>query len=306
MSKTIVTMVDNRPPDHSFIRYSAAVAQHYAERHGYDFRYHVVPPLGADPLQACTSVRGNPRHVAWAKLLAIFRLMKQGYERICYVDTDVVFTDVGRSIAHFVEKTPLSWGSRNGDVLFLNNKPYGCVDHNDMPCSGVILISVSEWSRSFLRTWYELDIPEYDLGHPWEQNALWEIFRNYPRAIGVLDSWMFRDDKGQWVRHVPHDQDREQRFVEDFRKHPGLATGVRASNVSVLDTGEALQSMASMPRRLSLLDVALKSRALRRGLYMCSTLRSRGVVATVCKRLGLMRQPMAAESAGPTAVQEKS
>jgi hypothetical protein len=252
------------------------------------------------------SVRGNPRHVAWAKLLAIFGLMKQGYESICYIDTDVMFTDIDRSIADFVSKTPLSWGSRNGDALFLNNKPYGCVDNNDMPCSGVILISVSEWSRSFLRTWYELDIPEHDLGHPWEQNALWEIFRNYPRGIGVLDTWMFRDDKGQWVRHVPHDQDRERRFAEEFRKHPGLATGVRASNVSVLDTVGVLQSMASMPRRLSLLNVALKSRALRRGLYRLSTLRSRGVVTTLRKRLGSKRQPVDGQSGEPASLQEKS
>jgi hypothetical protein len=289
MGKTIVTMVDNRPPDHSFIRYSSAVAQHYADSHGYDFLYQMVPSLGAEPLQACLSVRGNPRHVAWAKLLAVFQLLSRGYEQICYIDTDVMFTDIRRGIRDFVQGTPLSWGSRNGDVLFLNNKPYGCVDDNDMPCSGVILIKSGEFARDFLGTWYELEIPKHDLGHPWEQNALWELFRNYPRGIGVFDSWMFRDEEGQWVRHVPHDQDREQRFAAEFCKHPGLATGVRATNVSVLDTPKAFDSMASTPRRRSLLNMALKSRVMRRGLYVVSALRSRGVMATLRKRLGSKR-----------------
>jgi len=284
MTKTVVTMVDNRPPDRAFIRYSSAVAQRYAERHGYDFRYQIVPPLADDPLVACLSARGRPRHVAWAKLLALHQLLLEGYESVCYVDTDVMFMDIDRAIPQFVAETPLAWGSRSGDVLFLNNKPYGTLDLNDMPCSGVILLSAGVFASQFLRTWYELDIPEHDLGHPWEQNALWEIFRNYPRDIGVYDSWMFKDAEGQWVRHVPHDQDREGRFAVEFRRHAGLATGVRAGNVSTLDVRHALTAIQSLPSRPSLLNLGMRSRWIRRAFYVWSTMRSRGLVASLKSR----------------------
>ena len=284
MTKTIVTMVDNRPPDSGFIRYSSAVAQHYADLHGYDFRYQIVPPLADDPLVACRSAKGCPRHVAWAKLLAIHKLLLEGYESVCYVDTDVMFTDIDRTIPQFVAETPLAWGSRSGDVLFLNNKPYGALEHNDMPCSGVILLSGGGFATEFLRTWYELDVPEHDLRHPWEQNALWEIFRNYPRNIGVFDCWMFKDAEGQWVRHVPHDQDREGRFAQEFRRHATLTTGVRDGGVCTLDVGDALAAMRAMPTRCGFLNVGMRSRWVRRGLYVWSTLRSRGFAASLKRR----------------------
>lgn len=290
MTKTIVIMVDNRPPDRAFIRFSSAVAQRYADRHGYDFRYYVAPPLADDPLAVCVSATGRPRHVSWAKVLAIHQLLEEGYESVCYIDTDVMIKDIDRAIPRFISETPVAWGSRSGGVLFLNNKPYGGLDPNDMPCSGVILITAGDFAHAFLRTWYEIDIPENDLGHPWEQNALWEIFRNYPRDIGVFDSWMFRDAEGQWLRHVPHDQDRETPFAREFGKHAGLVTGVRAENVCELDATPALEAMQAAPRRRGLLEAAMKVRIIRRALYVWSTLRSRGLVSSLARRLTLRNE----------------
>lgn len=278
-------MVDNRPPDHGFIRYTSAVAQRYADRHGYDFRYQIVPPLADDPSVGCLSPRGRPRHVAWAKLLAMHQLLSEGYDSVCYVDTDVMFMDLDRTITEFVAATPLAWGSRNGDVLFLNNKPYGTLALNDMPCSGVILLTAGPFAAAFLRAWYALDVPGHDLGHPWEQNALWEIFRNYPRDLGVFDAWMFADEEGQWLRHVPHDQDRETRFAQAFRRHAGSTVGVRAANVSTLDVRQACAAMRAVRSRPTLLDLGMRSRWIRRGLYVWATLRSRGLVASLKQRL---------------------
>jgi hypothetical protein len=238
MGKTVVTMVDNRRPDSSFIRYSSAIALNYADIHGYDFIYHLVSPT------PCVSVKGNPRHAAWVKILAIFRLLSQGYESICYVDTDIVFVDLQRSVQDFMQKTPLAWGNRNGDVLFLNNKPWGGKEGDKMPCSGVIFARASDFSRSFVRSWYELDLPEHDLVHPWEQRALHKIFMEFPDEIGIFDSWMFRDNEGnwdhegQWVKHVGHNYGnhyREQIFSLEFNKHPEFADGSKDMNIVEFD-----------------------------------------------------------------------
>jgi len=283
--RTIVTMVDNRPPEHAFIRYSSAIAQKYADLHGYHFRYYVALPMENDPLQACTSLKGQARHVSWAKLPALFQLLSEDFDWICYVDTDVLFTDISKSIPHFIAETPAAWGAKNGDILFLNNKPYGFIENNDFPCAGVILVRASDMARSFVRTWYELDTPVHDLQHPWEQNALWEIYRSFPQLIGVLDSWMFREVAGQWLRHVPHFEDRESRFASEFQRHPGLSEGVRANNTHMFDAMKVVAKMESTQRHRSFLNAALKYPTVRRALRYYYTIRTRGVSAVLRSRL---------------------
>ena len=39
--------------------------------------------------------------------------------------------------------------------------------------------------------------------HPWEQDALWSIYTNYKTA--TIDSMMFEEEEGQFIRHVSID-----------------------------------------------------------------------------------------------------
>jgi hypothetical protein len=82
------------------------------------------------------------------------------------------------------------------DVIFLNNKPW---DHK-MPCAGFYICKVTEPTKQFIHDWFNTDISKNDTSHPWEQDSLWKIFKKY--NVGIVDSWMFREDKPQLLRHV--------------------------------------------------------------------------------------------------------
>jgi len=82
------------------------------------------------------------------------------------------------------------------DIIFLNNKPF----NYDMPCAGFYICKVNAHIKQLFQDWYNVNIPFNDSNHPWEQNALWEIFRNY--NVGIIDSWMFQEQKHQFLRHV--------------------------------------------------------------------------------------------------------
>jgi hypothetical protein len=83
------------------------------------------------------------------------------------------------------------------DVIFLNNKPYG----DDVPCAGFYICKVTPYTKDFICNWYNVHVPLMNKIHPWEQKALWDIYKEY--NVAVVDSWMFQEEEGQFLRHIP-------------------------------------------------------------------------------------------------------
>ena len=69
-----------------------------------------------------------------------------------------------------------------------------------MPCSGFYICRVCSEMKIFLKDWYNVDIPEKNRLHPFEQDGLWKILNI--DNISLVDTWMFEEREGQYLRHV--------------------------------------------------------------------------------------------------------
>ena len=134
----------------------------YSKKHGYDFKY-LIPKLENSDAASCIACR-NPttkgfRHAAWAKVLSIYRELKN-YDTVVYLDSDAYFNtdkDVYVSIGYQEGQAP---------IKFLLDTPWF-----EKANSGFIVIDNTEKAFSFLAKWFlakEVD-NKYDLEGVWEQ-----------------------------------------------------------------------------------------------------------------------------------------
>ena len=196
--RILVFMSDNRSidPDIEKASYNSLVASinyEYCKKHKYDFLYYVPynKEIGKGSLYNCIDPNSNTvRHAAWSKLLSTKLALEMDYNYVVYIDSDCIFKDFEQTIEQFIEPF------KDKDIMFLNNKPWG--DH--LPCSGFFVLKVNEQSKRFINDWYNVNIPEKNEHHEWEQCALWKIYKMY--NIGIIDSWMFKEVSGQYLRHV--------------------------------------------------------------------------------------------------------
>jgi hypothetical protein len=130
------------------------------------------------------------RHASWSKLLSTLLALQLDYEYVCYIDSDCIFKDFDHTIEDFIQLYS------DKDVLFLNDKPAS----DTLPCAGFYICKVHEATKQFLQNWYNVNLPEKDTEHAWEQSALHTIYQSY--SIGIIDSWMFREKEGQFLRHI--------------------------------------------------------------------------------------------------------
>jgi len=197
----LVFMSDNRPLNATietadYNSLAACINYAYCARHGYDFIYY--RPYLDDPRQRilhnCIDPNtGEQRHAAWSKVLSAQKALQLPYTHIIYVDSDCIFKDFNQTLDDFIENYA------DKDVIFLNDKPFA----PDRPNSGVFICKNNSVSAHFLATWYNCNSPVHNRGHPWEQGALWTFYHDYP-SVGIIDSWMFVEEEGQFFRHIYH------------------------------------------------------------------------------------------------------
>jgi hypothetical protein len=151
------------------------------------------------------------RHASWAKIMAVYNALCQGYDYVFYADSDCAFVSHGKKIEDLFE-------GQDKDVVFLNNHPHQ--DH--MPCGGAFAVRNTKEAMDFLRQWYHCDDVPADVwasvlrshrvrgdakyGTYWEQDALWYIMStNQGNSFSVHPTEkMFVDYPEQLVRHVCH------------------------------------------------------------------------------------------------------
>jgi len=222
-------MSDNRPLDktgyHSF---AASINSHYCKKHGYDFIYY-QPYLYKKSTKNHKTIRTiqlertsisndkqlyncidpitkETRHSAWSKILSAQRALRLSYDYVVYIDSDCIFKD--KSIEDFIKPY-------HQDILFLNNKPW----NQDKPCSGFFILKNNANTKKFVKDWYHVQLPEKNKKHPWEQDGLWSMYKNYD--IGLIDEWMFEEKKGQMLRHIgSHEAENRIPYFKAFiKKH---------------------------------------------------------------------------------------
>lgn len=204
----LVFMSDNRElnVEERYYSLAAAINFTYCQKHGYDFIYYV--PYSSTNVQALyTSVdpnTGEPRHASWSKILSAMRAVELSeYDYVVYIDSDCIFKNFDTRLENIIsqheheDKTMIIW----------NDLPW----YPDKPCCAFFIISCKNKCKalSLLREWYMCDLPQYNKGGFWEQDALCNMLNNSRTLEGVSlhNEMMFFDEPGQFLRHVASGND---------------------------------------------------------------------------------------------------
>jgi hypothetical protein len=103
------------------------------------------------------------------------------------------------------------------DMIFLNNKPWG----DNLPCSGFYICKVGDSAKESMKRWYGANFPAKNKKHPWEQDALWNMYKSM--NIAIVDIWMFKEESGQMLRHIGSH--------EGFNRTPYFKNVIRANSI---------------------------------------------------------------------------
>lgn len=171
----------------------AAINAEYCKKHNYDFIYYrpYLDNKEIITLYNCIDPHTNTlRHASWAKQLSTNLALELNYDYVVYIDSDCIFKDFNYTLESIIQQ----FSDKN--IIFFNNKPWG----DNVPCGGFYIAKVCDYTKQFFIDWFNVNVQLFNKKHPWEQDALWRIFHKY--NIVVLDTWMFREIEGQFLRHV--------------------------------------------------------------------------------------------------------
>ncbi|WOO83916.1 uncharacterized protein LOC62_05G007434 [Vanrija pseudolonga] len=166
-----VVMADSRAPhvpnegeDVPYWTITALLNYQYAREHGADFVYIVYqpdhPPTSSNS-PVCTHPRLGARAASWCKLPAVWEVLRtRSSQNVMFLDTDAIFrsTTVAPS-RHLDHLTPFR------PIGFVSNQPW-----NDGVCAGYFF--VRREAASFLKAWWDQEVPRKNLHRLWEQEAL--------------------------------------------------------------------------------------------------------------------------------------
>jgi len=229
--KILIFMSDNRFLSKNYNNaeynsYVACINYEYCKKYNYDFIYYrpYLDNIKSVVLNNCKDPNsGNLRHAAWSKLLSTNIALELSYDYIVYIDSDCIFKNFNKSLEDFINLY-------NKPIIFLNNKPWG----DTVPCSGFYICKVSSYTKKFIKDWYNVCIPTRNIYHAWEQDALWQIFRNYD--IAIVDQWMFREEDDQLLRHVASwEKEKRLPYFRNFIHVNGIDYSRNIMNINVVE-----------------------------------------------------------------------
>jgi hypothetical protein len=210
MNNILILMSDNRGvssdiDSSDYNSLTSLINLNYAKKHNYDFLY--LNPLLGDKTELlnCFSPTNELRHSAWSKLLSMIKIIseKKDYDYIVYVDSDCIFYNQSLTVMDYLTQSKnISSNSLdfNSDIIFMNNQPW----QFSMPCSGFFIVRPNISTLNFFKKWYiNNNEPKYNTKHIWEQYCLHVyLLPNEKISIEIIDDWMFREKKNQFLRHI--------------------------------------------------------------------------------------------------------
>ena len=206
-------MSDNRRLNNNYkttdyVSLCAAINYEYSKKHGYDFIYFRPYFKNKDKIELNNCVDPNskaPRHAAWSKIITTQIALKGDYDYIVYIDSDCIFKDFNKRIESYIHDPSIN-------LIFWINKPY-TVD----PCSGFYIAKVNAVTKKIFKEWYEMNMPEYNTKHDWEQAALHALYKKH--NIAMINELMFVEEPGQFLRHIGSGFGGEALRVPYFKKY---------------------------------------------------------------------------------------
>lgn len=217
-------MSDNRKfEDKLYVKMTAAINREYCKKHNYDFLYYQPYLEGEEsPVLNCLDPNtGELRYAAWSKILATKKALSLDYDYVVYLDSDCIFNDFDRRIETIIEQRP------SANVIFFRD--YVSAERGLLPNSGFYICKVCDDSRSFVDEWYNVNIPEFNNKHYWDQTALWKIY-HFDEIIITLPESMFHPDV------LPFEPTRFARHIiggEDHFRIPFFTEVIDSKNIPV-------------------------------------------------------------------------
>lgn len=232
--RILVFMVDNRPLDPNdstadYNTFAAVINYEYCKRHNYDFKYYtpyLSSPESRNVYNCMDPHSKETRHASWSKLLATIQSFELAYDYIVYIDSDCIFKDYNQSLENYIRPY------ETYDVCFLNNNPW----HPNLPCAGFYVCKANDSAKQFIVDWYNVNLAERNKQHPWEQDALWKIFKQY--NVGIINDMMFYERSQQFLRHISGHVSREEEqnripYFKSFIHRYSIDYSAHVSNIIV-------------------------------------------------------------------------
>ena len=216
MSKVLIYTVSYQDPANTpeYVRLSVELNKKYAEANDYDFEEFVIPD-------------NFPRHPAWGRVWFLKEALSRGYDHVLYLDGDAFVVNQKFTLNSFIIYMEGVCG------LFARDQAtFRKVFHSEYPNAGVFLFSASNDGARLADLWWEVpedntyiqsedDLIE-DSGrylsntdtlqhHPYEQLALWFLWRRYPlsfRFVKVHSELNGAD--GRFIKHLIQISDEER------------------------------------------------------------------------------------------------
>lgn len=169
----------------------------FCEKKGWDLRYeqYQLPKTWFGTLPAYSSSAGQVRAASWVKLLAVQRALELGYEFVVWIDSDCIFYN------HDADWDEIMSNFDQPEVLFLSwlDRPF----YHDQFCAGFFIVRSDSQVKSLLRSIWNAP-SEYSWKHVYEQSALNEALRKWPKSSVILvDEPMFSlEESHQKLLHI--------------------------------------------------------------------------------------------------------
>ena len=200
-NRSLVLMTDSRPPvaagNTSYWVEAALASSLYANIHGYDFVYAVLPPAG------CRAPGRTARRLpTWCRLVVVATALVAGWRVVAALDSDTAVHQpyAGLGVLHrFRSINAHAHGGRGvgapaqAAVLAHTNSWWS----PNAPCAGNLVWRNVDGALELLRAWWAMDAEgKYARGAlgvvgKREQSALWDLLGHnatYNRAVATLDA----------------------------------------------------------------------------------------------------------------------
>lgn len=178
-----------------YYAYSQVINRYYCSLHGYDYIFLTEKPR-------------EDRHINWHKIEAMERFLQNcDYDYVLFLDGDAHFYSMSLTIEK--ELIPLLWEDGiQKDLLFAvdilqESKRYS----SSTPNSGVVLLKVNDFTRSFYSEWNESskfhDLWKNECPHLADQPALIHVlYPKYAQRIKLTkEYYLMNAVYGQYIRH---------------------------------------------------------------------------------------------------------
>lgn len=264
-TRVLLFMMDNRPlltPEGAPAGYwsvAAALNVQYAAARGYDFTYIKQEAGGSTPCVGQTFKGGcycyniylsRWRGTSWCKVLVMWQLMatlSSRYTHLIYVDSDAVFrrTSIGPE-GHF-----RALDAANATLGVLVDYPW-----SGAPCTGYLFMRMGRRGMDYMKRWWETDHPPTDLGHAFEQNAMYKLLADDAACRDttmVLPEWQFAEmSPNQLLFHSVHKNVTELRpffgvngWPDDDAALAAVLRGVPVTSMNMMAVSAAVFSYAN-------------------------------------------------------------